>query len=221
MRDKILETLKGAREQNSQVSDRTLEGLAEQYSKLITTDEQLGNFDAKGVIENLQGNINFVLKTEADKLQAKHNEELKKLEEERKKLLERKPPEKQDDEPNLEVKSLKEQLEKLTTQMQDLQAGAVKEGRLAKLRQAYAGMPKAQVDVELSLYESVYAGMSTDVFNSMIEQKTEANKAFVDSVKAKGLDFTVPSRAQAQDDDGQTPVLKKAREMVNKQNKEK
>jgi len=87
MKEKIFETLKGAREQNSQVSDRTLEGLAEQYSKLITTDEQLGNFDAKGVIENLQGNINFVLKTEADKLQAKHNEELKKLEEERKKTL--------------------------------------------------------------------------------------------------------------------------------------
>lgn len=217
MKEKIFETLKGAREQNSQVSDRTLEGLAEQYSKLITTDEQLGNFDAKGVIENLQGNINFVLKTEADKLQAKHNEELKKLEEERKKLLERKPPEKQDDEPNLEVKSLKEQLEKLTTQMQDLQAGAVKEGRLAKLRQAYAGMPKGQLEAEEALYDSVYGNMNTDTFNAVIAQREAANKVFIEQAKANGLDFSVPSRAREEHQDWQTPVLKQARELVNKQ----
>ena len=194
-----------------------MEGLAEQYSKLITTDEQLGNFDAKGVIENLQGNINFVLKTEADKLQAKHNEELKKLEEERKKLLERKPPEKQDDAPNLEVKSLKEQLEKLTTQMQDLQAGAVKEGRLAKLRQAYAGMPKGQLEAEEALYDSVYGNMNTDTFNAVIAQREAANKVFIEQAKANGLDFSVPSRAREEHQDGQTPVLKQARELVNKQ----
>lgn len=217
MRDKILETLKGAREQNSQVSDRTLEGLADQYSKLITTDEQLEAMDAKGLLENLQGNINFVLKGESDKLLAKHQKELENLKAQQK-VEPKKEPEPPD---NDAVKTLQEQIQQIANQMKDLQEGAIKEGRLAKIQKAYAGMPKAQVDVELSLYESVYAGMSTDVFNSMIEQKTEANKAFVDSVKAKGLDFTVPSRAQAQDDDGQTPVLKKAREMVNKQNKEK
>jgi len=89
--------------------------------------------------------------------------------------------------------------------------------RLAKLRQAYAGMPKGQLEAEEALYDSVYGNMNTDTFNAVIAQREAANKVFIEQAKANGLDFSVPSRAREEHQDGQTPVLKQARELVNKQ----
>jgi len=225
MFEKILQKLKSQRAENSSVSDRTLEEQAKFYEPLITSDESLEKMDFTHVIKSIEGNINnytatVVKKTKEDAEKAKADEVARKKAEDddKKKAKANKDAGIPDyvQEIKDQNKKLIENQQNISTELSALKTDKVKSSRKSKIDTALKELPEYYRNTVIESFERSSFDSDED-FNSYLEKtKTNAN-SFLESAKQAGIKHTLPSgNVKKPDNQGGTPVLNDAREILQK-----
>ena len=211
MYEKILQKLKEQRGETSNLSDRSLEDMAKFQSKFITEDSQLEDIDFSDVIESLDGNINHytasAVKTAVSKVQKKD---------------EPKPPspgkgkEQEENEQPEWVKKLMEQNESLAEKIARIENDKTVSQRKERLQKELKDVPSYFSKPYINQVEKLSFG-DDDEFDTYVNEIKSLGKEFVQSAKEQGLNLSAPTgKAEPPKDDGQTPELRKAREIINK-----
>lgn len=225
MKEKILKKLQEKRETNSQISDRTLNDLANSLSLLITTDEQLEAYDVSIVLSTIQGNI-AATASEQVKLhqkQLQEAEEKKKQDEQKKKDLEEKTKKAAGN--NTEIPEyvteimkqnqlIMESLKASNEQIASLKAEKVSTSRAEKLNSVLTNVPEWYANtVKLGFNPDSFK--DDDSFNNYIEGVKKNSETVMQTVKEQGLNVIVPSgQTKKIVDDGQTPEFADALKIV-------
>lgn len=228
MFEKIFQKLKDSRATNSSISDRTLETLAHSLVSIITTDEQLTAYNAKTALESMDGNIRATASSAIKKA-----EEAKKIEAEKAKEAEaaKKAQEvaKKSTQPTGEEvpsyvqaiidqnKLLADNLAKIQSDVNAINTKSVKQTRQEKLQAVLKDIPDYVANPIKSSF-AVASFSDEDSFAEYLQNVQNDTNAFKDAAKAKGLNTFSPSKeVKKPENTGETPSLKTAREIINKQ----
>lgn len=230
MFEKIFQKLKEARPANSAVSDRTLETQAKTLANIITTDELLTNFDAKPIVDSLDGNIRHTASEAVKKSQAE-KEAKEKAEKEAKDKAEKDAKAAEEaakkanggKEPPEYVKQLMEQnkllsdsLQAITQKVEGIQKNSITTSRESQLTKVLEGVPDYLANPIKNSFK-VAAFDNDDSFTEYLTGVQESTKTFQESAKKQGLNTFSPSmEVKKPENTGQTPEIQKARELVNK-----
>ena len=227
MFEKILQKLKQQRGQTSNVSDRSLEDLAESLALVITTDEVLEKADFTDAITSLDGNINHYTADAVKKAQQSAQEaaEKKKKEDEDAAKKKKTETEQTSDEMPAWAKTLMEQNEKLTNNFETLRTEKATSTRRDQLKKSFVDkdgneLPEFYTKPILEAFDNTKFEDDTAFDNYLNSIKTN-NESFTQHVAENGIKFGVPKKdAETPEDTGETEVLGDARKMINKQKEE-
>lgn len=237
MYEKILKKLKDQRGKNSSVSDRSLEDMARSYESLITTDEQLEQFNFEVVIKSLDGNIRHIasaaLKNKDEELRLEEARKLKEEEDKKKQEEEDKVKEemeknnvpdwmktymKQQDEA---LKARDSQIDKLMQGIEGINKEKVTQTRTEKLNSVIKDLPDLAKQPILLGYKNA-SFKDEESFTEYLNTIQETTKDFIQKAQQEGLRIPMPKgeqKKESKEDKGQTPELKSALEMVEKEKK--
>lgn len=210
MYEKILQKLKEQRGETSNLSDRSLEDMAKFQSKFITEDSQLEDIDFSEVIESLDGNINHytasAVKSAVSKVQKKDEP----------KPLSPAEGKKEGNEAPEWAKKLMEQNESLAEKIARIENDKTVSQRKERLQKELKDVPSYFAKPYINQVDKLSFG-DDDEFDSYVNEIKSLGKEFVQSAKEQGLNLSAPTgKAEPPKDDGQTPELRKAREIINK-----
>jgi hypothetical protein len=212
MLEKILQKMKEQRPKTSNVSDRSLQDLAATYVAVVTTDEQLEALDFLPAITSIDGNINNYTA-----------EAVKKVKKPQTKPTNGTPPTTEtsqetpaDEEPPAWAKALMEQNKALTESVQRLNNEKIAKGRQSQLEEVLKGTPVFFQKPIVSAFQK--AQFSDDEeFSTYIEEVKAIRTDFETQAAENGMNIAVPGKASQPKQDGMTPILSEAREVLNKQ----
>lgn len=211
MLEKILQKMKEQRPKTSNVSDRSLQDLASTYAAVVTTDEQLEVIDFLPAITSIDGNINNYTAEAVKKVkpQTKPNNG--------------NPPTTEPsqetpggEEPPAWAKALMEQNKALTESVQRLNDEKIAKGRQSQLEEVLKDTPVFFQKPIVSAFQK--AQFSDDEeFSTYIEEVKAIRADFETQAAENGMNIAVPGKASQPKQDGMTPILSEARELINKQ----
>jgi len=212
MLEKILQKMKEQRPKTSNVSDRSLQDLASTYVAVVTTDEQLEALDFLPAIKSIDGNINNYTA-----------EAVKKVKQPQTKPNNGNPPTTEtsqetpgDEEPPAWAKALMEQNKALTESVQRLNDEKITKGRQSQLEEVLKDTPVFFQKPIVSAFQK--AQFSDDEeFSAYIEEVKAIRTDFETQAAENGMNIAVPGKASQPKQDGMTPILSEARELINKQ----
>jgi hypothetical protein len=217
MFEKILQKLKEQRGTNSSVSDRSLEDLAKSWVPFITTEEVLGTVDFTPMIKTIEGNINHN-SAEAAKKAAEDAKKLglskKEQDEAAKKAAEDAEKAKNQggtgsDEPPAWAKKIMDDISSLKTEK-------LTGSRIEKLNASLKDVPKWFSNPILSGFQNT-SFENEEAFDAYLKNIETNRDAFQLAAKEQGLNTTLPlNSVKLPKEDGQTPLIADAREIVNK-----
>lgn len=211
MLEKILQKMKEQRPKTSNVSDRSLQDLASTYAAVVTTDEQLEVIDFLPAITSIDGNINYYTAEAVKKVkpQTKPTNGNPPTTE---------PPQETPggEEPPAWAKALMEQNKALTESVQRLNNEKIAKGRQSQLEEVLKDTPVFFQKPIVSAFQK--AQFSNDEeFSTYIEEVKAIRTDFETQAAENGMNIAVPGKASQPKQDGMTPILSEARELINKQ----
>lgn len=222
MQEKILAKLKEQRGENSQVSDKTLESMAKTWANVVKDDETLGNIDFTEQISSLQGNIGHIAKQVKDDAEKNYQgfkspEQLKKEAEEAERLKNKGGGK----EISPEVQALIDQNKQIMETLGAMKSEKITTSRTGELETILKDAPKAYKDQILLSFDKMQFESDED-FGSFKETTKTNFSNFQQMAKEQGVVFNSPAlNVQKPIDNGQTPELAKASQMVSESKKEK
>ena len=211
MLEKILQKMKEQRPKTSNVSDRSLQDLASTYVAVVTTDEQLEALDFLPAITSIDGNINNYTAEAVKKVKPQT------------KPTNGNPPTTETpqetpggEEPPAWAKALMEQNKALTESVQRLNNEKITIDRQSQLEEVLKDTPVFFQKPILSAFQK--AQFSDDEeFSTYIEEVKAIRTDFETQAAENGMNIAVPGKASQPKQDGMTPILSEAREVLNKQ----
>jgi len=237
MLEKILQKMKQQREKNSPVSDRSLEELANTYVNFIADEAALETIDFTNAIKSLDGNIHHIAAeavksklTEAEQKKAKklkEEEDKRRIEEEEKRKKELEASEvpewmkmymKSNEEA---LKARDSQIDKLMQGISGIQQEKVKNTRVTQLEDVIKDLPDLfKSPIMLGFNNAKFD--EEEAFTNYLEGIKKTVADFAQQAQEQGIAVPIPKGTQKpkKENDGQTPDLKKALDMVEKKKEE-
>lgn len=211
MLEKILQKMKEQRPKTSNVSDRSLQDIASTYAAVVTTDEQLEVIDFLPAITSIDGNINNYTAEAVKKV--KHQT----------KPTNGNPPTTEPsqetpggEEPPAWAKALMEQNKALTESVQRLNNEKIAKGRQSQLEEVLKDTPVFfQKPIVTAFQKAQFS--DDEEFSTYIEEVKTIRTDFETQAAENGMNIAVPGKASQPKQDGMTPILSEARELINKQ----
>lgn len=209
MYEKILQKLKTQRGDKSSVSDRTLEDLAKSMESVLSTDEMLSKFDFSPALKSMEGNIShYTAAAVKEALEKKPD------------ISKPAPPPPVNQTPSNDTpewaKKLLEQNQQLEQRLSGIEVNKVKDARKEKLNGIIKDLPEFFTKPIVTGFDRL--SFNTDAeFDEYLNSIKSSGEAFQQSAKESGLNITVPNMAKPpKQDDGQTDILREAREAAKK-----
>lgn len=222
MLEKILQKLMEQREENSNVSDRTLQDMAKNLEGLITTDDQVEAMDFKVLIASIHGNVQKNTADEIKKLNAIEKKKTPKVEKTPEEILaekaEKEKLEKQQAEIPPWAKASMEAIQKLSGKLDKFEADKTSSSREVILKNSLKDLPDYYANMIVAGFKNA-SFESEETFEEYLTQvKTNGDK-FIQTAKEQGLNTAKPNVdvKKPELETGQTTELKDASEMVKKQ----
>ena len=211
MLEKILQKMKEQRPKTSNVSDRSLQDLASTYVAVVTTDEQLEALDFLPAITSIDGNINHYTAEAVKKVkpQTKPNNGNPPTTETSQETP-------ADEEPPAWAKALMEQNKALTESVQRLNNEKIAKGRQSQLEEVLKGTPVFfQKPIVAAFQKAQFS--DDEEFSTYIEEVKAIRTDFETQAAENGMNIAVPGKASQPKQDGMTPILSEAREVLKNQ----
>lgn len=219
MYEKIVAKLKLQRGTTSNVSDRSLEDLAKSLVAIITDDSILEKADLSAAIASIDGNINHYTAESMKKASADlEKEKAKKAAgEASKKAAEEASKAKDSDDVPAWAKTIMEQNQKLTEDLNGLKTEKVTTSREDALKKTLQGLPEFYSKPILEAFKNTNFE-SDDKFNEYLTSTNTNSQAFQQAAKEHGLPTSIPSAdVKKPVETGETSELGEARAVLQKQ----